>query len=605
MCRDCGAVIRGEVCFVRDEGEEGAQRARPRHLMCAAQSWPAQLLRALELAGWDQVPEEDHDELRARIDDSLHARGEAGQGAQDGAARSSSAMIAAAVLEPARAARRLRPEVAQAWVFADRLQAQGDERGELLAVELAAEHTEDPSQARMLQRERARLWAPRRARIEERLAGVRLRFVGGFLIGAHPEGASQIGRLLAAEAAETLARVRLDFCTQEELARLVDGATVHGRAVAVLDLPNSRTSDLGVLGRLPRLRRLRVGERLSPGVLAELPSLRALSLVGRGQLGGEQLGLRPELERLECSPRDASALAGIGARLPALEWLSLGRAKLEGLAQLGSVPKLEVLRLPGEALRELDGLEALPSLRELQCRPGTLRLVRELPEALAAPQTLERLALLGSKVGELDALAGLPQLRHLALVSTRVGELEPLRRLTQLRSVQLEGGDMRRMSGLARLEQLEQLGLGKLANVELAALRELPRLHTLTLRPGGRRPGGLEALASLSALRRLSMPMEVFAALDDPASALAGVEVLELVGEGWPPLDFVAASPRLRRLLLPGRSERDPWIDAVRERTPEVVVHVHLPPRDLLDHRDLYDWRAGPWPSELPRLGAL
>lgn len=577
---------------------------RWRHLACAAQTLPEALLGALELDGWRAVPDEDHEELRRLIDEA-RARRRSGpvraatdrERAEPSAARSSSAMAAAAVLEPAHAAARLRPDQDRAWVFADQLQSRGDLRGELLALELAAEFSDDPLQARALQRE---LWTCRRrwrelARPLPASTQLRLRWVGGFLLGAHPKGRAEISRLLAADAATSLDRLRLDFCTQDELARLVSGAKLHGRRVAVLDLQHSRVSSLAPLAELAGLRRLRVADRFEPTVLAELESLRALSLASRSPLArAAELAHRPELERVELINPSPESLTGLARHLPNLRWLSVTGLSLdEGPRFCAGLRSLKVLRLPDSPVRSLAGLEQLAALRELAIVPGNLGLVRALP----ALSGLERLALVGSNVGELDALAALSKLRHLALQATRVTDFSGLRELAKLRSLSIEGGDMRRLEGIDRLRGLEQLGLHKLANLDLAELLELPRLHTLVLRPGGRWPRSLARLRELAALRRLSAPFELFAALDEPAEVLADVEILELVGEGLPALESIRALPRLRRLLLPGR---DPAAAAaLAEALPEVGVFTELAPRDLLDHRDYFDWRASPWPSRV------
>lgn len=564
------------------------------------------------------MPERDHVELQRIIDETIvRSRWPRPGDGTAPVARSSSATAAAAVLAPAHAAARLPPDRARAWVFADALQGRGDLRGELLALELAASHTSDPRRARLLQAERARLEHGRPPPTVRRSPTLGLRWVGGFIVGAHPEGTPAIRAVMAAEEASTLSRVRLDFCTQDELARLVEEARRHARPIEVLDLKDSRLSTLAPLARLRRLQRLRVGEGFRPEVLAALTGLRALSLRGRVQPSADDVASRPELERLELLSPDPDALDGLADALPRLRWLSAsGRPPARAGSErpgserpgsehpLGHAPRycasarrLEFLRLPDAPLTDLDGLDDLPALRELLVVPGQLGMVRALASGLRAPTRLERLALLGGKVGELDALAPLTGLRHLTLSATQAAGLDALADLPDLRSLDLDSGDMRRLGALATLTELEHLGLRKLANVDLGLLARLTRLRTLTLRSAGGRPRNLDAIADLESLRRLSLPTPWLAALTDAGAALRNVEFLELVAAEPPDPALLRRLPRLRRLELTG-----PDLDAVdRFRAaadcPEVAIVDAPARRDLLDHRDLYDWRASPWPG--------
>jgi hypothetical protein len=611
VCRECGSTIdAGEPRYGREEGGPATRRLRWRHLPCAAQALPEALLRALELGGWRSVPADDHEELRAMIERASAVEpsvGAAGPAEPIGlaglagvepspepqAARSSSAMAAAAVLEPAHEAETLTPAQARAWVFADALQAAGDRRGELLALELAAELADDPLDARALQRE---LRACMRALAPALAPGpsLRLRWIGGFLLSGYPKDSHALHRLLASPAAEALTRIRVDFCTREELARLVGAARAHRRPLSVVDLPSSRASDLRPLAELDGLRLLRVGDRFDPTMLSASSGLRGLALYKLERFDAAALDpVADSLERLELGHMlDGGALQldGLGRRLPHLRALTRAGLVADGSAEpLRGATALRSLRLLDTPVRELGPIPELPQLRELELVPGKLRVMHE----LAALTMLERLALFGSKVGELEPLVALRSCHHLALSATRTTRLDPLAALPRLRSLVLDGGDMRRTTGLAALSGLEQLTLAKLANLDLASLAGFDRLHTLVLDPGGRRPRGLERLAALPRLRRVSAPIELVDEL--PAQALARIEVLELTGDGVPSLAQLRGLPHLRRLLLP---QRAPAIaEQLAEAIPEIAVFTDLPPRDRLDHRDAFDWRALDWPQ--------
>jgi Leucine-rich repeat (LRR) protein len=606
VCRECGSAIEaGEPRFGRDEGSAGARRLRWRHLACAAAALPEALLRALELGGWRSVPDDEHEELRTLIASAVATRRsplltpradpnqrERERESEPKAARSSSAMAAAAVLEPAHEAATLPPAQARAWVFADALQARGDVRGELLALELAAEHTEDPVQARALQREHRACWrafdpSPKPG------AALRLRWVGGFLLGGYPKEQRELHRLLASPAASSLSRIRLDFCTHEELARLVAVAKAHARRLRVVDLPNSRSSDLRALAGLVGLECLRVGERFDPALLAELPGLVELGLTATESLDVAELApVAKQLERLELRNIVSLELDGLGQRLPALVDLTLAGMRFDGDPKLlHGATALRSLRLPDSPLRSLGPIPSLPGLRELAIVPAKLHVIAE----LAALTKLERLVIGGSKVAELDSLSGMQACEHLALSETRITRLEPLAGLPRLRSLWIEGGDLRRISGLGGLTELEQLTLAKVANLDVSSLAGFARLHTLVLDPGGRRPRSLDSLAQLPKLRRLSAPVELLDDFGTPHQSLAALEVLELTGARPPELRRVAKLPHLRRLLLPGR---DPAaIEALADALPDVAIFGDVAARDRLDHRDPFDWRSVDWPQ--------
>jgi hypothetical protein len=226
--------------------------------------------------------------------------------------------------------------------------------------------------------------------------------------------------------------------------------------------------------------------------------------------------------------------------------------------------------------------------------PANLPLVRELGRL----RGLERLALLGGKVGELDSIAALEQLEHLALSATRVADLGPLRSLPRLRSLVLEGGDLRRMFGMAGLAELgiERLELLRVANLDLGSIAGLPRLRALTLDLGGRRPRQLDALERMTQLRELTIPQALLDELQPIARMLGQIEVLTLEdGERPPRAKLLQALPKLRRLILPGH---DPAALArLAEALPDVAIEGDPAPHDLLGLCDPFDWRAQAWPD--------
>jgi hypothetical protein len=635
LCRACGAAIRsGELRFGSEEGDGATRRLRWLHVGCAAERSPEALLRALELGGWQAVPREDHYELRRMMGDARERESAAPlawPGPADAVVQGSAlwspgwlrglwqrgpSPVAApqatragsrepSVGERARASARaeallgkpdeLSPELQRAWVLADALQHRGDLRGEQLALELAAWSSDSPERARELQASAHAHWlrlAPRVAGSLRASPALRLRWRGGFLLGARPRGGAEIRGLLASPASATLARIRIDFCTQEDLDRLVKGVVAHRRPLARLDLPDSRLSDLSGLAAIASLRALRVGDRFDPQLLERVPQLRALGLCGRVQPSARALAHATELEHLELVGASPSELDGLARHLPRLRELTLLGVGEAPRALVGA-ERLERLRLPDTPIRTLAELPALPRLRALSLVPANLPLVREIGRL----RGLERLALSGGKVGELDSLATLERLQWLALSATRVVDLSPLSSLPRLRSLVLEGGDLRRMSGLSSLG-IERLALLRLANLDLAQLAGLPHLRSLSLVLGGRHPRGLAALRDMPSLRELAIPQSLFDELEPLGQYLNDIETLTLEGgEHVPRIKRLQALPRLRKLVLPGA---DPAASArLAAALPELAIECDPPSCDMLGLHDPFDWRADDWPETL------
>ena len=427
---------------------------------------------------------------------------------------------------------------------------------------------------------------------------LRLRWIGGFLRGAFALDRAQLAAVLADEAARTLERLRLDFSPQDELEQLVALALEHGVELDALELRHARYRDLGPLAKLERLRRLRVGDRLYADDLAALPQLHGLSLRGRVRFGRRGLPIVPGLEVLELRELQRSGpalLEGLG-QLRSLRTLTIhGPLEPEASGVLATALRdastLEALVVPELELRDLSWLPSQTKLHTLELAPANLNAL----DQLAVLTELERLALRGSKVGELGALRALEHCRHLALIGTRTTGLARLRRMPRLRSLALEGGDMNRITGLDTLPELEQLSLTRVANLDLDQLTSLEQLDTLVLRPGGARPWQLDRLGTLPKLRRLSAPLELLerAKPRERARALAQIEVAELDGAGLPSAGLLRALPRLRRLIL---RDRDP-VELARfaDANPELAVFGELPPRDVLDRVDPFDWRTLGW----------
>lgn len=144
-----------------------------------------------------------------------------------------------------------------------------------------------------------------------------------------------------------------------------------------------------------------------PESLAALRNLRKLDLYGAWNNG--------KLISREGDLADLAALPPVLSRLVTLETLDIGSCGVTSLAALAPLKKLSSLALGWSGLTDLDGLRALPDLRELDLKKSKL-------------------------LADLSGLAWVPRLRHLSLNSCeRITDLAVLDRLPELEVLEIEG----------------------------------------------------------------------------------------------------------------------------------------------------------------------
>jgi hypothetical protein len=439
----------------------------------------------------------------------------------------------------------------QVAVLSDRLQAEGDLRGELLALELAAARASDVDESQRLNQEAQRMRAraptlawPGELRLWRGLIRAGM-LIDGYWMG-WPELPSAIGphcrtlvvpiashglRLQALSEARSRAGVRLDALWEQ--AGNTSGPEMQESHTIAQPL------ELSALGLN---RPLRAADGLS-----QLVGLRTLELGHRGVPHDLIAGLR------------ALSLRGLGVRLEDGDHLR---------AVLDACPELEQLTLH-EFEPALPGLPELARLRHLQLRdtrpepPTQPRLADGLPLSqldsllISSPgiEDLERLADF-----QLRALTVLEPHGQLNQVVAKLAQLDSLERLTviavQRRSWQQAHVDVHLLGRLPRLMRLQLLG---------------PFRGELVVRPGLAVYGsGLQlrgpvaelhsafgpdlAQVDASQLRTLAVTAnsdhpELYARCEDK---LALVETLLLEdAPGQAALTWIRRLPRLRTLVTP------------------------------------------------------
>lgn len=342
-------------------------------------------------------------------------------------------------------------------VLGDLLAAEGDARGELIALEQRAAACERPFEKAVLEHRATELFEREHRRWLGPLAdaGLEITWMRGFaleVVIGHRH-VSTLVELLALPIAALLRK--LVFVRPRSLQGIV--AALSGSAIERLEL------------RLP------VNEAAEPAALATEPGRAITSLA--------QLASLVQLRELIVDGGSSEGLDTL-ADLPQLATLALrrGTGPLDGLAR---------------------GFAALRSL-DLSSRSNVQALGRDPLAPVAKLGELERLILHDGGWADLTALADLHALRHLDLRSTDVGSLAPLARLTQLETLDLSGcTEVTNIDALAQLEKLTRLELAYTRVRKLSPLTNSRALEFVEL--SGTPVRDLSPLFNLPALRKVGL----------------------------------------------------------------------------------------------------
>jgi internalin A len=183
-------------------------------------------------------------------------------------------------------------------------------------------------------------------------------------------------------------------------------------SVQSLNLAHNGNADYGFMSALPRLRFLRLDERLA---LSDLPR-----------------DLRARLETLKLSGPDLLSLNG-GSDMTSLRILVLADASLSTLDGLGHLPALETLTILGDGVTSLDGFVPGPAFATLRAEGSSLQDI----SALATADNLNALHGKNSQINDISSLAGKHKIRQLFLTGTQVTDMSPLRALASLELLSL------------------------------------------------------------------------------------------------------------------------------------------------------------------------
>lgn len=309
------------------------------------------------------------------------------------------------------------------------------------------------------------------------------------------------------------------------------GATIHGTGLKHL-------AGLKLLKCL-WLNETQVGDN-ELACLVGLPSLRGLGLsqTPTNDAGMVHVGKMTALELLDLSAGVGDEGLGCLRTLVNLRWLSAGNSGVtdKGLAHLEGMTRLEYLDLDNAQITDA-GLLHLKSMAELK----HLRLYGTgiTEKGFAHLEDLEKLETIDVLFGVGDvglaALAKLPSLKNIKIDGKSISEkgLALLTTMASLEELYIDNTDRMDaiIAGLPELPRIKTLTLGTgLTDDGLLRLRGMPLLCDLTIGRASVTAQGLDALALLPSLKRLTIYQLNLASVDNWAvlGKLSSLEELSL-----------------------------------------------------------------------------
>jgi uncharacterized protein (TIGR02996 family) len=418
-------------------------------------------------------------------------------------------------------------------VYGDWLQAHGDPRGSLIAIQAARCAADTPELAAaelaLLDAHRAALLAfDPPPDVEWHLGFWRGVTVGASDRGAEPGGGAGLAGLLDAPSARFVRELRLLGPGGHDRFALAARAGDTLRELEIANASEPITDrDVRALGACRRLRKLTLTPcaPVTPDGLAALGELRELAHV--------------ELRGCNLSDDGAAQLAG----------LPLSTVRFDAIADLGPAGMRTLARLPLTSL-ELSALDHPAHRHELSDAA-----VAE----LASHPTLASLELAGARIAGRGAaaLGTLASLRRLRIPSSSIADRHAGHLPRGLRSLCLahcaEIGDVA-CAAIAHMAELELLDLAstRVTPVGVRAVLPLRQLAYLDLSFLDLGDTALGALAGHPALRGLSIAFagELTDRVIDTLETLPALEVLDLAGSAITPAGIarIARLPQVREL---------------------------------------------------------
>jgi hypothetical protein len=217
-------------------------------------------------------------------------------------------------------------------------------------------------------------------------------------------------------------------------------ACAIGLGDGVADQKNTGTTGSGLIGEQTDL-----AELISSGALEKPPILRGKIYYGGNDTKSIPVGSMNDLlqlyrdeellnvTELSWSACKFESIEGLN-RLPNLKILRLGGNRIGAISGLESCSKLETIGLSQNKIERIEGLDFLPNLRELSLSNNKIGRI----EGLESLKNLEVLMLEGNQITEIAGLSDLPALRRLGLAGNRLRDVSGLLELGHLQEISIE-----------------------------------------------------------------------------------------------------------------------------------------------------------------------
>jgi len=157
---------------------------------------------------------------------------------------------------------------------------------------------------------------------------------------------------------------------------------------------------------------------------------------------------------------------------PNLEYLFFVECKITEVPCFKNIPKLHCLELGANRIRDINGVECLPALRELWFGKNKISTI----ENLNIPH-LNLLSLQANRIVKIQGLENLKSLTQLYLSENGIEVIEGLKELTNLTLLDLDKNRISVIQGLDTLTKLEELWL---SYNNISSFAEVAKLKTFS-----------------------------------------------------------------------------------------------------------------------------
>ena len=251
-----------------------------------------------------------------------------------------------------------------------------------------------------------------------------------------------------------------------ELTELAEKFKSKNYTLLELNLSNNRLLGISGIEMFEGIRWLNIADNS----LIDLEGLSKLKSLSTLYLQGNQLG---RVEGYEDVNRNK--IYDLGE--PVVDQSGNGKRDTNPLVEISSLPVLRNLYLYDNMIKNVVGLQDLPSLSVLLLSGNIIEEIREIGNL----KSVRRLSLNSNFIYDLTGLQELTNLSHLDLTENRICDLRPVGTLQQLKELRLQSNHILNITPLARLQILQTLSLAKNIIFDPHPLHKLKALRSLKI----------------------------------------------------------------------------------------------------------------------------